>query len=267
MLPRLWRFHQLERGARRGTCCAVSPPPVWPKGAGQVSAAWKMWFRWASEAPGSFRVNRAKAPLLWSSRQIEFRAGSCRVHCNYSTGGETRGSPRILKLVLLQTDEVLWGNVQEIWWLGMMGTTGSDVFTCTSSSTRSHRHLFTRFCLFVSYSRRVRFNVRLNLSVVFKTSRNACGPGISFLFTKSTCVKASDIGKLFRCWFIKARPMLFTWSLEPPGCSRNHIKIRLSCWCDCAQWKILSTHRGNKQLLSSVKKKKIYTLRLKRELY
>lgn len=134
MLPGLWRFHQLEQGARRGTCCAVSPPPVQPIGAGQVSAARKMWFGWASVAPGSFKVNRAKAPLLWSSRQIEFRAGSCRVHSNYSTGGETHGSPRILKLLWLQPGEVRWGNVQEIWWLGMMGTTGSDVFTCTSAS-------------------------------------------------------------------------------------------------------------------------------------
>lgn len=144
-----------------------------------------MWFRWAWEAPGSFKVNRAKAPLLWSSRQIEFRAGSCRVHCNYSTGGETHGSPRLLKLFLLQTDEVRWKNVQEIWWLGTMGTTGSDAFTCTSASTRCHRHLFRRFWSFVSYSRCVRLNVRLHLSVVFKTSSNARGLGTSFLWNKS----------------------------------------------------------------------------------
>lgn len=159
MLPGLWRFHQLEQGARGGTCCAVSPLPMWPIGALQVSAARKMWFRWASVAPGSFEVNRAKAPLLWSSRQIEFRAGSCRVHCNYSTGGETHGSPRTPKLFLLQTDDVRWGNVQEIWRLGMMGTTGSVVFTCTSASTRCHRRLFTRFCPFVSSSRCVRLNL------------------------------------------------------------------------------------------------------------
>lgn len=244
-LPGLWRFHQLEQGARRGTCCAVSPPPMWSIGAGQVSAAGKMGLRWASEAPGSFKVNGAALiiPSDWvpsrqlqSSLQLQHWRRDARLPAHSKAGFAADGCR---------------SSVGKIWWLGMMGTTGSDVFTRTSASTRCHRHLFTRFCPFVSYSGRGRLNVGLNLSVVSQASRNACGLGTSFQWNQSDqrAWRHRKLGRSLGVGSSKHVPCCLRD--QPPDCSRNQIKIRLWCWCDCARWKILSTQRGNKQLLSS----------------